>query len=138
MTFSAPDVQDRSATPFLGLAPFLRASVAGIDLRPLVQEMVEVAGKNATDTALWMNLSVAMQCVGQREIGLTIQSLALQQKRLYHLAASEQPARLRLLMLSVAGDISENTPLDCLLEYSDVELIYYYVTPNDPLALPIP
>jgi glutathione synthase/RimK-type ligase-like ATP-grasp enzyme len=41
-------------------------------------------------------------------------------------------------MLCVAGDISANTPLDCLLENSDVDLIFYYVSPGDPLALPIP
>ena len=43
-----------------------------------------------------------------------------------------------MLQLSVPGDISANTPLDCLLEDCDVDLIYYYVSANDPLALPIP
>jgi hypothetical protein len=40
--------------------------------------------------------------------------------------------------LVVAGEIAVNAPVDCLLETSDVELIYYYVSPNDPLASPIP
>lgn len=122
----------------MGLAPFLRASIAGTDLRPLGQEMLQRAGQNTADAELWLNLSVVVQCFGQRELGLSIQSLALQQKRIYRLAAAQQPAKLRLLMLSVPGDISENTPLDCLLENSDVELIFYYVSPNDPLALPVP
>lgn len=125
-------------TPFLGLAPFLRASVAGIDLHPLGQKMLEQAGQNPADATLWMNLSVVVQCFGQRDAGLSIQSLALEQQRIYHLAAAMPPARVRLLLLSVPGDISANTPLDCLLENSDVELIYYYVTPGNPLALPIP
>ncbi|MBI5890310.1 MAG: hypothetical protein HZB47_06490 [Nitrosomonadales bacterium] len=124
-------------TPFIGLAPFLRSSIAGIDLRPYGQEMLQQAGENAADAPLWMNLSVLMQCLGQRDAGLSIQALALQQRRIYRLAAM-QPARVRLLMLSVPGDISANTPLDCLLENSDVELIYYYVSPGDPLALPVP
>jgi hypothetical protein len=100
--------------------------------------MLERAGQNATDADLWLNLSTVMQCFGQREIGLTIQSLALEQQRIYRVAAAEQPAKIRLLMLSVPGDISSNTPLDCLLENCDVDLIYYYVTPGNPLALPIP
>ena len=125
-------------TPFLGLAPFLRASIAGADLHPMGQEILEKAGRDATDAEQWLNLSVIIQCFGQRELGLSIQALALEQKRIYRLAASEQPARLRLLMLCVPGDISANTPLDCLLENSDVDLIFYYVTPDDPLALPIP
>ncbi len=105
---------------------------------PIAQEMLAQAQKNATDAALWMNLSVVMQCIGQRDVGLAIQSLALQQKRIYHLTATIQPTKLRLLMLCVAGDISANTPLDCLLENSDIDLVFYYVTPDDPLALPIP
>jgi glutathione synthase/RimK-type ligase-like ATP-grasp enzyme len=38
----------------------------------------------------------------------------------------------------VPGDIAANTPIDCLLENSDVDLIFYYVTEGDPLALPVP
>jgi glutathione synthase/RimK-type ligase-like ATP-grasp enzyme len=129
---------NNTETPFLGLAPFLRASVGGADLRPLGQKMLEQAGQNATDAVLWMNLSVVVQCFGQRDVGLSIQALALQQQRIYRLAAATQPSRVRLLLLSVPGDISANTPLDCLLENSDVDLIYYYVTPGNPLALPIP
>lgn len=129
---------DQFETPFLGLAPFLRTNVGGVDLRPLGQAMLEQAGQHPADAELWMNLSVAMQCLGQRDVGLTIQSLALQQKRVFLLAAACQPARQRLLVLSVAGDISANTPLDCLLENSDIDLIFYYVSPDDPLALPIP
>jgi glutathione synthase/RimK-type ligase-like ATP-grasp enzyme len=100
--------------------------------------MLEQAGQNATDAVLWMNLSVVVQCFGQRDVGLSIQALALQQQRIYRLAAATQPAKLRLLLLSVPGDISANTPLDCLLENCDVDLIYYYVTPGNPLELPIP
>jgi glutathione synthase/RimK-type ligase-like ATP-grasp enzyme len=137
-TTTATDSQIQYVTPFLGLAPFLRASIAGIDLRPLGQEMLSRAGQNTADAELWLNLSIIVQCFGQRELGLSIQSLALQQKRIYHLAAANQPAKLRLLMLSVPGDISENTPIDCLLENSDVDLIFYYVSPHDPMALPIP
>jgi glutathione synthase/RimK-type ligase-like ATP-grasp enzyme len=138
ITPTAPNDQDSSETPFLGLAPFLRASIGGADLRPLGQEILEQAGQNATDSTLWMNLSVVVQCFGQRDVGLSIQALALQQQRIYRLAAAKQPARVRLLLLSVPGDISANTPLDCLLENCDVELIYYYVTPGNPLELPIP
>lgn len=129
---------DQFETPFLGLAPFLRTSVEGVDLLPIAQEMLKQAEQFPSDAELWMNLSVAMQCVGQRDIGLNIQSLALQQKRIFLLPAARQPARLRVLMLAIAGDISANTPLDCLLEDSDVDLVFYYVSSDDPLALPIP
>lgn len=137
-TPSLPSDALQAETPFLGLAPFLRMSIAGEDMRPLGQKLLEQAGQNATDAPLWMNLSIAVQCFGQRDLGISIQSLALQQKRVFRRAASEQPAKLRLLMLCVPGDIAANTPLDCLLEYGDVDLIFYYVSPEDPLAVPVP
>jgi glutathione synthase/RimK-type ligase-like ATP-grasp enzyme len=134
----APNNQNEPKTPFVGLAPFLRASIAGTDLRPLGQELLEKAQHDENDAELWLNLSIVMQCLGQRDLGLSIQSAALEQKRAYHLAASQQPAKLRLLVLSVPGDISANTPIDCLLENSDVDLIFYYVSADDPLATPVP
>ncbi len=125
-------------TPFMGLAPFLRMSIAGEDLRPLNKELLEQAGRDATDAALWMNLSISMQCIGEQQIGLDIQQLALQQQRVYRYAAAQQPARLRLLVLTSPGEIGANTPLDCLLEDSDIDLLFYYITPGEPLAAPIP
>ncbi|HCI14438.1 MAG: hypothetical protein A2063_07275 [Gallionellales bacterium GWA2_60_142] len=128
----------QSETLFRGLAPFLRISIAGADLRSVGQELLDLANNNADDAHLWMNLSIAMQCLGQRDIGLSIQQQALDMQRIYRIPASEQPAKFRLLMLMAAGDLSANTPLECLLENSDIDLILYYITPGDPLALPIP
>lgn len=113
-------------------------SIAGTDLLPIGQEMLAKAERDVDDANLWMDLSIVMQCLGQRDIGLAIQAQALEMKRVYHIAASEQPAKLRLLMLMVPGDIAANTPLECLLENGDIDLIFYYVSPNAPLALPIP
>lgn len=125
-------------TPFVGLAPFLRQSIAGIDLQPAAQTMLASAESHPDDANLWLNLSIAMLCLGHRELGLAIQEQALEIKRVYQLPASIQPARFRLLMLMTPGDLAENTPLDCLLEHSDVDLIFYFVSPGFPLAQPIP
>lgn len=125
-------------TPFLGLAPFLRKSIAGCDLRPIAQDMLALAGEREDDANLWMNLSLAMQCLGQRELGLQIQAQALAMQRIYHLPAAVRPARAKVLLLMVPGDLSANTPLECLLEDADIDLDFYYVTPGNPLALPVP
>ena len=138
MTFAQPDPTPLPDMPFFGVAPFLRLSIAGDDLLPYGQEMLALAGEYPNHANLWMNLSLAMQCLGQRETGLAIQARALDLQRIYILAASERPAKLRVLMLMVPGDLSANTPLECLLENSDIELIFYYVSPGEPLALPIP
>lgn len=137
-TTANPTDAGHFATPFVGLAPFLRANIAGVDLQPVGQNLLSQAECDSDDADLWMNLSTVMLCLGQRDIGLAIQAQALDMKRVYHLAASTQPAKLRLLMLAVPGDLSANTPLDCLLEDSDIDMDIYYVSPETPLALPIP
>lgn len=135
---NATTEQNTSETTFLGLAPFLRASVSGQDLKPYAEALLAEAQQKQTDGPLWMNLSVAMQCIGQRDIGLSIQAMALEQQRIYRLPAMQQPVLTRLLVLMAPGDIAANTPIDCLLERTDVDLILYYVSQPDPLALPVP
>ncbi len=138
MTFAQVGTTTVAETPFLGLAPFLRTSIASGDSRPIAQDMLALAGERGDDANLWMNLSLVMQCLGQRELGLEIQAQALAMRRIYSLPAAVQPARARVLMLMVPGDLAANTPLECLLEDSDIDLDYYYVTPGNPLALPVP
>jgi hypothetical protein len=138
MTSTPTDSANDDAMPFLGLAPFLRLNIAGYDLMPYAQQMLVLADERPDDASLWLNLSLVLLCLGQRESGLAVQAQALDLQRVYYLAAARQPARLRVLMLMVAGDLSANTPLDCLLEEGDIDLIFYYVSPGDPLALPIP
>jgi len=128
----------RSETPFLGLAPFLRRNLAGVDLLPITREMLAQAQREPGDANLWMNLSIAMLSLGQRESGLAVQTQALALQRVYHLAASRQPARLRLLMLLAPGDLAANTPLECLIENGDIDLDFYYLSSGGVLASPIP
>jgi len=132
------DSAARSATAFLGLAPFLRMNIAGADLRPIAQDLLAKAQQDAADANLWMNLSTAMLCLGQRDVGLAVQAQALEMERVYRLAASRQPASLRLLVLAAPGDLAANTPLDCLLEESDIDLDFHFVSPVAPLAQTVP
>lgn len=123
---------------FIGLAPFLRLSIAGGDLRQVAQVLLEQARQDQDNPNLWMNLATAFFTLGERDLGLTIQSQALQMQRRYTLPAQQQPARSRLLVLLNAGDLAENTPIDCLLEDSDVELTYQYISAAEPLPADLP
>ena len=127
-----------TTTAFTGLAPYLRMSIAGADVAPVAQQMLALAQTQPEDANLWMNLSIVLQCLGQRELGLSMQTQALSLQRVYYLAARQQPARCRLLMLMEPGDLAANTPLDCLLEDSDVDLILYYLSADAPLQVPLP
>jgi len=116
--------------PLMGLAPFLRMSIAGTDLTPVGKELLARAEQDPSDTIAMLDLSTYMQCIGQHDLGITIQQQALQVQHTYHLAAKRQPARLRLLALMTAGPLSACMPVDCLLENSDIDLELFYVSPQ--------
>lgn len=139
-TLPASEAAFPPAASYFGLAPFLRMSIAGFDFTAHTQAMIAEAQDNPDDAMLWMNLSTAMMSLKHEELGLTIQDQALAQQRIYVRPAAVQPAKLRLLMLVVPGNLSANVPIDCLLENSDVDLIYYFMDPHgaEPLAWDIP
>ena len=129
---------DPPPTPFLGLAPYLRMNIGGIDLRPVGQTLLADVQLRPDDANLWMNLATVMLCIGQHDVGMAMQAQALAMQRVFRVAAAWQPARLRLLLLAMPGDLAANTPLDCLLEGTDIEIVFYYVTPGQPLTEPLP
>jgi glutathione synthase/RimK-type ligase-like ATP-grasp enzyme len=138
MTSATPDTHNPAQTPFLGLAPFLRMSIAGTDLQPVAQALLAQAQSAPHDANLWMNLSLSTLCLGQREVGLALQAQALDLQRVYHLPAAQQPAKLRLLMLVTPGDLAANTPLECLLENSDIDLDLCFIREGDPWTRSVP
>ena len=123
---------------YIGLAPFLRASIAGKDLRQSTNQMLQRLAEDSSNPQLLMNLSIAAQCLNQSELGLEFQKEALAIQQTYILPASMQPARIRLLILVAQGSIQSNTPLECLLEKSDVDLIFHYVHEGDNMLASVP
>lgn len=128
---------DATTTPFLGLAPFLRASIAGVDLRPMAQQSLAAVQQGPTHAEHWMNLSTLLFSLDQREAAFACQRQALMLNRLFSITP-EHPIQRRLLMICVAGDVAANTPLDCLLDGEAIELWYYFATPDAPLPEPCP
>jgi glutathione synthase/RimK-type ligase-like ATP-grasp enzyme len=123
---------------FQGLAPFLRMNLNGADLRSHAQSLLVQANQDQENAILWMNLATVFLCLKMRDMGLAIQEQALALQRLYVRPANCRRPTFRLLMIMTAGDLSENTPIDCLLENTPVELLYYYATVEQPLPSPLP
>ena len=123
---------------YLGLAPFLRASIAGADLRQATQQMLQLLEGHKRNPNLLMNLSIAAQCLQQQELGLEFQTEALAMASNFTVAARAQPARLRLLVLVAQGSMQANTPLECLLENSDIELVFHFIPAGDHLLTALP
>ena len=118
---------------FLGLAKLMRQVFAGIDLAPLGNDLIEQA-KNQPCANVLMDLAFVLQLRGQREVALSVQADALSLQQIYTPASTATQHRLRVLALLSHGDLMANTPIEFLLEDSDIALNLVYITPS--LALP--
>jgi hypothetical protein len=94
---------------------------------------------NAQDAAALMDLSMILQLVGDRESGLAWQAHALAVQRRYRRPpARVSPDGVRVLAFLAPGDFMANTPLEFLLEETDVTLDMHYMAAGSAPAEPIP
>ena len=122
----------------IGLPKLMQWAFSGIDLTPLGTRLLERAVSHQDDTVNLMNLSIILQIQGKHDLGVTVKNEALKRNRLYHLpAATEQPA-LRLVAIMGPGDLMANTPLEFLVEDSDVALDMLYVDAKLPFPATVP
>lgn len=124
--------------PRLGLATLTRLAFEGADLRPLWNEWMDAATDDVAGSGMGMDLSVIAQLWGEKEKGLAIQRDTLQLNRLYRGKRENDTSRLRVLAIAAASDIGANTPIEFLVEGSDIDLAIWYVLPDAPLPTPMP
>jgi hypothetical protein len=123
----------------IGLAALAGSAFAGGDLAPIGSRLVERVMANDKDAAAMMDLSTILQIVGDRDAGMAWQAHALALQRLYRRPpARVSPDGVRVLAFMAPGDFMANTPLEFLLEDTDVTLDMHYTVPGSPLAEPIP
>lgn len=124
-----------AAQSSIGLAALARLFFEQADVQPLWRRLVDRATADPADAAALMDLATMMLLSGDRDGGLRLQAQALEQGRLYRRPGGPGP---RLLALMAAGDTMANTPLDFLLEGSDIDLLTLYVSPDHPPPSPLP
>jgi glutathione synthase/RimK-type ligase-like ATP-grasp enzyme len=125
--------------PPLGLARLMTMAFHGVDLAPLGQSLLEQTrnNPNASSANALMDVAIILHLKESHEIARAMQQQALEFKQLYQLPAKGQPA-IRLLTINVPGDLSANTPVEFLVEDSDIELNMLYVAPNLPFPEQLP
>ncbi len=128
ITFRPPQI-----THFLGLAPFLRVSLLKKDLLAIAKQIFAELETQPENPELLMNASIVMYIYKQEALAMQAQKQALGIQKTFCIPAAQQPAKIRLLVLSTLGDLAENTPIDCLLEGWDIDLIFYYFN-KSPIA----
>ena len=115
----------------------MRLAYAGQSLQPVWNDLVERVTADPADAAAMMDMSIVLQLSGERERGLAMQATALELERTYYRPHGRADG-LRVVAFVVAGDLMANTPLDFLLEGSDVELLLVYVDSEGGLPAAVP
>ena len=121
-----------------GLAVFTRLAFAGVSLKEHWDRLVADISDDARGAGLGMDLSVISQLMGDQSTGLAIQADSLRYQRIFRSRAVAGKNKLRLLAIAAAMDIGGNTPIEFLLDGSEVELVTLYVVPGMSLPADIP
>ena len=116
--------------PLLGLACLMRMAHNGVDLLPYVRR----AASSPDDATMLMGLATFFQFSGNTPLALELQAKALSLSQHYQMVAPSGHAALRMLVLLRAGEMMDNTPVDFLLEGSDIAVDLIYL--GDKLAFP--
>jgi glutathione synthase/RimK-type ligase-like ATP-grasp enzyme len=114
----------------IGLAPLMRQAFSGMDMKPLGAQLIEQAASNPDDANLLMDLSTVLQLTGNREVALATQAQALALQPHYTIPATHalpDAPGIRLLAIMAPGDLMANTPLEFLVEQSDIQLEMLYM-----------
>ena len=131
-------VAKERAAALLGLAPLARIAFDGGDLTAIRERLLERLERNQNDADSLMDLSTVLHLMGHREIGLSLQALALEIRQLYHVGCNASSPAIRLLSIVSPGDLAENNAVEFLVEGLDVALDLLYVAPDIPFPRNLP
>src|SRR4051812_1513013 len=132
------DSAGQPAADRIGMARLTKMAFDGISLLPLRQDLTDKLVSGTADAGVGLDLSLIAQLMGQKEIGLLIQNQVLAAHQLFRSPCAAAQPRLRVLALAAEIDMGGNTPIDFLLEGSDLELKTLYIVPGGDLPMPLP
>ncbi len=121
----------------LGVARLTRAVYQRQNISPILSRLKIALTDNPNDAAALMDLSVLEQLNGNLEGGLGFQSAALDICQQYRTKTGAKTA-FNLLALAAPIEMGGNTPIEFLLEGSEVCLTTLYVSSDRPLPSPLP
>ena len=122
----------------IGFAKITKMAFDGLSLLPLWLLLMDQVTQGTADAGSYLDLSLIAQLAGATKIGLMLQSEVLAFHRLFRSPCASENPRIRVLALAAAIDMGGNTPIECLLEGSDIELHTLYVVPGTNLPSPLP
>lgn len=132
---------DDGLPPYIGFAGLWRLELAGMAIAHLGPLLEARVARNPNDASAMMDiatLSILTLHPENREHAFAMQARALELQRVYRLPAARTPAAIRVLVIMSPGDMTAATPVDCLVEDSDVELLMLYAACGAPLPSALP
>jgi hypothetical protein len=130
---TVPQYADR-----IGFARLTHQAFDGTDLRPLRDQLLGRIAEGTANAGDGLDLSLITQLLGDKEAGLAIQAEVLAFHQLFRSPCAVGRPALRVLALAAAIDMGGNTPIEFLLEGSDIELLTLYVVKGVGLPEPLP
>jgi len=111
---------------------------SGDNLAALTNELVGRIQSDESDAAALLDLSIVMQLNAHPDVALELQSQALHLHQYYRLASNSLRPTLRLLAIMGPGEVMANTPIEFLIEESDVSLELLYLGEGLPVPAYLP
>jgi hypothetical protein len=134
MTPSAPIPQ---IPQILGLSHLGQLMFDAVDISGLWGELVERATAEPADPAALLDLSTLLFLSGQADQALAVQAQALEITPLYRRIHGDGTG-LKVLAMVTPGGMMANTPLDFLLDGSDIRLDLLFIGDGVPAPSDIP
>ncbi|HEY8098897.1 MAG TPA: hypothetical protein VIE65_22770, partial [Methylobacter sp.] len=106
---------------------------AASDIAPMLNE----ASIDNDPGNIYMRMHYILLALGQNEMALDMQSDALRHRSIYRVVSPATP-KIRLLAIMGPGDMTDNTPIDFLVEHSDIQLDLLFISPEINLPSSIP
>ena len=122
----------------IGMAKLAKASFDGRDLQPLWTELIAKLLDGTASAGEGLDVALLAQLLGDKAGGLAIQQDVLRSHQLFRSPCKSQMPRLRVLALAAATDMGSNTPIEFLLENTDIELMMLHVMAEAELPSPLP
>ena len=116
----------------------MRMAFDGSNLGEITSQLVRRIETNALDSAALMDLSIVVQLNSNPHFANQLQTEALRQQQYFELASNPKTPALRLLAIMGPGEVMANTPIEFLVERSDIALSFLYLGEGLPAPTQIP
>ena len=113
----------------IGQATLMQSMFDGDDLSTTAARLIEQSKFDPNNAEALLDLATILMLRGDREVGLLTQMQALQIKQGFCL---QRKGDFRLLVVKAAGDFMANTPIEFMIETSDMSADVIYIGPDLP------